>query len=286
MRVRMRTRILAAAALAGSAALLTAPAQADAAYWKGKTAQGKAATVRTAADGLVSRVRIRWEAPCGGGKSLFGVTPFTRPFDRSERREFEDGGRYRARANRGLRTTNTVFVRGTRRRGVWRGTFHARATVRRDGRVIDRCRLGRTRWSARRVRGTAAAAALQERYWKGRTRQGRRATVRTGADGLVTSVRIRWRARCGRGARPLKGGTRFVRPIDRLEPRSFEDGGKTPPRQLDDGVVVRDAAFVQGKLGSSGVWRGTFHVRAVFKRGDRVLLRCRMKTRWRARPVG
>jgi len=282
----MRTRIL-AVAVAGSAALLTAPAQADAAYWKGKTAQGKAATVRTAG-GLVSRVRIRWEVPCGGGMSLFGVTPFSRPFDRSERREFEDGGSYRARANRGLRTTNTVFVRGTRRRGVWRGTFHARATVRRNGRVIDRCRLGRTRWSARRVRGAASAepAALQERYWKGRTRQGRRATVRTGADGLVTSARIRWRARCGRGARPLKGGTRFVRPIDRLEPRSFEDGGKTPPVRIDRRTIVQDTAFVQGKLGSSGVWRGTFHIRVAFKRGDRVVLRCRAKTRWRARPAG
>jgi hypothetical protein len=282
----MRTRILATAALAGSVAL-TAPAQADAAYWKGKTAQGKAATVRTAG-GLVSRVRIRWEAPCGDGKALFAVTPFSRPFDRAERRAFEDGGTYRARIRGGLRTTNTVFVRGTRRRGVWRGTFHARATVRRDGRVIDRCRLGRTRWSARRVRGAASAepAARQGGYWRGRTRQGRRATVRTGADGLVTSVRIRWRARCGRGVRPLRGGTRFVRPIDRLEPRSFEDGGTTPPKQLDDGVVAQDTAFVQGKLGRSGVWRGTFHVRVRFTRGDRVLLRCRMKTRWRARPAG
>ena len=283
----MRTRIL-AVAVAGSAALLTAPAQADAAYWKGTTAQGEAATVRTAG-GLVSRVRIRWEAPCGGGKSLFGVTPFSRPFDRSERREFEDGGSYRARANRGLRTTNTVFVRGTlSRRGVWRGTFHGRGTIRRNGRVIDRCRLGRTRWSARRAGGQASAAAAgpKSAYWRGRTRQGRRATVRTGEDGLVTSVRIRWRARCGRGARPLRGGTRFVRPIDRLEPRGFEDGGTIAPLQLNRNTTSQDTAFVRGRLGAGGVWRGTFHVRVVFKRGDRVLFRCRAKTRWRAPRVG
>jgi len=284
----MRTRPLAAAALTAAAALLTSSAQADAAYWKGKTSQGRVATVRTGADGLVSRVRIRWEAPCGGNKSLTVLTPFSRPFDRSGRRAFEDGGTYRSRANRGLRTTNTVFVRGTLRRGVWRGTFHGRGTVRRDGRVIDRCRLGRTRWSARRSRGRASVAASGPRnaYWKGRTRQGRRATVRTGADGLVSRVRIRWRARCSNGVRPLKGGTVFVLPIDRREPRGFEDGGVTPARQLDDGVVVQDTAFVRGALGRGGVWRGSFHVRAEFRRGDRLLSRCRMKTRWRARRAG
>lgn len=99
-------------------------------------------------------------------------------------------------------------------------------------------------------------------------------------------MRIRWRARCGRGARPLEGGTKFLRPIDRLEPRSFEDGGTIPPLQLDGNLTSQDTAFVRGRLGSGGVWRGTFHVRTVFKRGDRVLFRCRAKTRWRARPAG
>ena len=185
----MRTRTLVAAA--GLAGLLAAPAQADAAYFKDRTAQGKSATAGAGA---------------GAGSGAGGAS--------------------------------------------------------------------------------AAASGPRNAYWKGRTRQGRTATVRTGADGLVTRVRIRWRARCSNGVRPLKGGTVFVLPIDRREPRAFEDGGTTPAKQLDDGVVAQDTAFVRGVLGRGGAWRGTFHVRAEFRRGGELPSRCRMKTRWRARRAG
>jgi hypothetical protein len=148
----MRTKLTLAAAFAVSVAVLAGPAQADAKLWKGKTKQGRLASVRTGADGLVIRVRVRWRARCRDGTTLTGGTTFAPPFDRSETRAFEDGGVYPARVTGGLRSSNTAFVRGSlARNGPWRGTFHVRSVLTRRGRTVTRCRLGRTSWSARRV---------------------------------------------------------------------------------------------------------------------------------------
>ncbi|MGH2945374.1 MAG: hypothetical protein ACRDPC_03780 [Solirubrobacteraceae bacterium] len=147
----MRTKLVAGAVVTVSAALLTAPAQADAAYWKGKTAQGRIVTVRTGDDGLVTRVRVFWRSRCRNS-TLRGGTAFVRPIDRLEPRAFEDGGTSRARVEGGIRSRDNAFVRGNMgRRDRWRGTFHMRSVLRRDGRVVDRCRVKRIRWSARRV---------------------------------------------------------------------------------------------------------------------------------------
>jgi hypothetical protein len=148
----MRTKLTIAAACAVSAAVLAGPAEADAKLWKGKTEQGRLASVRTGDDGLVIRIRIRWRARCGDGTTLTGGTTFAPPFDRSETRGFEDGGVYTARVTGGLRSNNTAFVRGTlARNGPWRGRFHVRSVITRRGETVTRCRLGRTSWTARRV---------------------------------------------------------------------------------------------------------------------------------------
>jgi len=148
----MRSKLAIMATSAAAAALLGAAAPADAAYWKGKTAQGRTVTVRTGADGLVTKVRIRWRTRCRDG-ALTGGTAFARPIDRLEPAAFEDGGTSQARVEGGIRSTDTAFVQGRLRAGGrrWRGTFHMRNVLRRDGRVIDRCRVGKMRWSARRV---------------------------------------------------------------------------------------------------------------------------------------
>jgi hypothetical protein len=148
----MRSKLAFTAMGVATAALLTASAQADAAYWKGKTRQGRTVTVRTGADGLVTQVRIRWRARCNPG-SLTGGTAFRRPIDRLEPTAFEDGGTSQARVEGGFRSTDTAFVQGRLRADGrrWRGTFHLRAVIRRRGRVVDRCRTGTVRWSARRV---------------------------------------------------------------------------------------------------------------------------------------
>jgi hypothetical protein len=149
----MRRKLtITAMCVATAAALLAASAPADAAYWKGKTRQGRTVTVRTGADGLVKRVRIWWRTRCNAG-SLTGGTAFVRPIDRVEPTAFEDGGTSQSRVEGGIRSTDTAFIQGRLRADGrrWRGTFHLRSVLRRRGRVIDRCRVGKVRWSARRV---------------------------------------------------------------------------------------------------------------------------------------
>jgi len=146
----MRSKLTIAVATATSAALLAAPAGADAKLWKGKTKQGRVVSVRTGADGLVTAVRIRWKSRCDDGRTLTGRTGFRPPFDRSEPRGFEDGGEYPDETTSGLTSTNTAFVRGTLTRGgPWRGRFHITSVLQRNGRTVATCRLRSTRWTAR-----------------------------------------------------------------------------------------------------------------------------------------
>jgi hypothetical protein len=132
----------------GCAAVLAAPAAADAKTWRGKTNQGRMVSVRTGADDLVNQVRVGWRAPCKKGHYV-SRTLFPPPFDVSETDVFEDAGTYTTDTQDGYRARHTVFVRGRLGAdGRWRGTFRVTARVRRNGRVVDRCRLKRVRWSA------------------------------------------------------------------------------------------------------------------------------------------
>jgi hypothetical protein len=134
----------------GCAALLAAPAAADAKTWRGKTKQGRMVSVRTGTDDLVNRVRVGWRAPCK--KELYYVsrTLFPPPFDVSDTDRFEDAGTYATDTQDGYHARHTVFVRGRLGAdGRWRGVFRVTVRVRRDGRVVDTCALKRVRWSAR-----------------------------------------------------------------------------------------------------------------------------------------
>ena len=146
----MRSKLTIAAAGLASAAVLAAPAAADAKLWKGKTTQGRTVSVRTGADGLVMAVRVRWRARCEDGRSLTGISGFRRPFDRSEPRGFEDGGDYPDRVSNGMTSQNTAFVVGRLTRGgPWKGSFHITSVLQRNGRTVTNCRLRNTRWTAR-----------------------------------------------------------------------------------------------------------------------------------------
>jgi hypothetical protein len=143
----MRTLLTLAPAVA-CAAVLAVPAVADAKVWRGKTEQGRAVSVRTGTDDLVNQVRVAWRAPCRKGHYV-SRTLFVPPLDVSQPDRFEDAGTYRSRLKDGYRARHTVYVRG--RLGAddrWRGVFRVRTRVRRDGRVIDRCRLDRVSWEA------------------------------------------------------------------------------------------------------------------------------------------
>jgi hypothetical protein len=135
-------------ALLACAALLAAPAAADAKTWRGKTKQGRMVSVRTGADDLVNQVRVGWRAPCKKGHYV-SRTLFPPPFDVSETDVFEDAGTFTTETQDGYRARQRVFVRGTLGADDrWTGSFRVRTRVRRDGRVVDTCRLERVRWSA------------------------------------------------------------------------------------------------------------------------------------------
>src|SRR5215213_2937696 len=91
-----------------SALLLAAvPAIAEAKTYKGKTSQGRVATVRTGADGVVNRARLSWRAPCGQNIRYTGATVFRPPLDVATGGSFQDGGTYRVRIKGGFRARIT-----------------------------------------------------------------------------------------------------------------------------------------------------------------------------------
>ena len=145
----MRTLML--IAVAGTV-LLLAPATSGAATWRGKTEQGRVAKV-VKRDGKVASVEIRYLMQCGDGEVLRGGTVFRRPLKLSKPRRFEDGGSYSFGVGGGERARARVYVRGRRRAGgVWTGDFRVRARITRNGRTTTWCKLGKTGWSALRIR--------------------------------------------------------------------------------------------------------------------------------------
>jgi hypothetical protein len=140
--------VLALVALCAVAAAL--PASASAATYKGKTKQGRNAVVVTDADGLVSRVKIGWKATCDDG-TYTSRTIFLPPFDTSSSTEFAHVGNYTARPA-GYVSAIHVSVHGTWLEDTdrWHGTFGVRVRVRKDGKLVDTCRLKKLKWSAAR----------------------------------------------------------------------------------------------------------------------------------------
>jgi hypothetical protein len=118
--------------------------------------------------------------------------------------------------------------------------------------------------------------------WKGKTRQGRSVSVRTGADGLVERVRISWRAPCRRGR--YVDRALFLPPFDFAQPTAFHDAGTYRVR-LDRGYRARLTVGVRGALDGDR-WRGRFRVKVLVTRNRRWADTCELRgLRWWARPV-
>ena len=127
---------------------------------------------------------------------------------------------------------------------------------------------------------TAADAAK----WRGKTKQGRLALVETGADGLVTKARIRYRARCG-DDKTLTSGVIFLPPFDASSTTAFADGGPFEFR-LPNGERARATARVEGGLRRSGRWTGNFRIRVRITRDGKFVTNCRSgRIGWRASPA-
>jgi hypothetical protein len=144
-----RLLVLAALSTVLSAAAASA---AEAKVFRGKTNQGRPASVVIGSDGLLRAARVNWRARCRFGRTR-DKTMFTRPHDESTPDAFFDAGVYRRQDASGYRLRFTVSVRGTRiadaRGERWRGTFRAKVLVTRRGRYVDTCRTGRLRFTVR-----------------------------------------------------------------------------------------------------------------------------------------
>ena len=143
-------RTLATAAVL--AALAVAPATADAKSFKGKTNQGRSASVTTGADGVPTRVRISYSArSCKGHVPVVGVTRFQAPFDSVTAAALQDGGtetvKSGSRKGESARITSSVTAKfnGTR----WSGTYSVKLMIRFKGKTEGSCQAKRVTWSAK-----------------------------------------------------------------------------------------------------------------------------------------
>ena len=140
---------LSAGTCAALAALLLVPSVADAAKWRGKTRQGRLAQVVTGADGMVTKVRIRYRARCGDDKTLSSGVKFLAPLDTASAAGFKDGGRFDFNLPNGERArAQTSVDGGLRSSGRWTGNFRIRVRITRNGRHVTSCRSGRVGWRA------------------------------------------------------------------------------------------------------------------------------------------
>ncbi len=125
-------------------------AVADAATFRGRTSQDAGVVLRTDDQGRVYRLNIGFKAPCNDGKRLKAGTFFQAPFDRRTRRRIRDEGSYTFRVE-DERIRAHVAMRGRRAtRRKWRGRYEGSFVVRRDGRVVARCKTPVIRWRASR----------------------------------------------------------------------------------------------------------------------------------------
>lgn len=142
----MRGRVLLSA---GLASLMLAPA-ADAAVWKGKTRQGRTATVVTGADGVVNRLRIKYRARCDDGKGFRSGIVFAPPLDFATTTAVRDEGpiKWTFEGSGERARGRTGVTGGLRSSGRWTGNFRLRVKIFNDGRLIATCRTGRVGWKA------------------------------------------------------------------------------------------------------------------------------------------
>ena len=129
---------------------LVLPEIASATVYRGETSRGRKASVVQNADGRVQRVSIHWRGSCQQvGAHITTSTRFVEPLEHQSSTSIREDGFYLARYRGGVRVRYVVAMTGKRTDPYrWRGTFSARATVRENGRVVDRCRLGRVSWQA------------------------------------------------------------------------------------------------------------------------------------------
>ena len=124
------------------------------------------------------------------------------------------------------------------------------------------------------------ADAMADTNFRGKSRQGKLVTLRTGDDGLLERWLIRWRAPCRRPGFALLSHTINLPPLDLSTPDRFVDADGYRAR-LRGGQRAIFNSRVAGNRVSARRWRGIFRVRARVFRGGALVQRCSVRTRWR-----
>jgi hypothetical protein len=116
----------------------------------------------------------------------------------------------------------------------------------------------------------SAAAAI----WTGKTKQGRKVVLRTGADGHVVRVRIGWKADCDAGVYTSR--TMF----DTSTLTEIADAGHYTAHP--DGYVSKIRVTLKGWwVAATDRWRGRLWVRVRVRQSGELIDTCRLrKLRW------
>jgi hypothetical protein len=132
------------------AALLALGPAASADTFRGTTSQGRKITFSLKSGAESGLLRVSWRARCDGNGTSFRTVSVGRPkLDTPTR--FDSTGKYVAKQDGGVRSTVRIAATGRREsKPRWTGTFAATVVVRKSGKTVDRCRLGRVAWSVTR----------------------------------------------------------------------------------------------------------------------------------------
>lgn len=143
-------------------ALLALPTAAEAKSFRGETSQNRMASLVVGDDGLVTRIRISYSAPCSDpGYRFPNVIRLEPPFDEATEDEVTEKVMVKNRLRGGGNSRQSVTV--TAKRSVdddgaesWSGTFKTRAVLTKNGKRIDVCELKRVTWTAAAVNAPAS----------------------------------------------------------------------------------------------------------------------------------
>jgi hypothetical protein len=137
-----------AAAVFTALTLVTAPATADAKTLRGKTSQGHRVTLTLGANGVPTRLTIRWTGPCKKSSvPARSTSRFVPAFDKATPDILQDTDTRRTRYSGGLRVRNSAELSGQRSGETWSGTFSQRRLFSRKGKVFDVCEVKGVTWS-------------------------------------------------------------------------------------------------------------------------------------------
>lgn len=124
------------------------------------------------------------------------------------------------------------------------------------------------------------AAASADIRFRGQTGRGALVTLRTGDDGLLKRFSVRWSAPCSESNYSFNQTTPFRAPFDSATRDRFVDAG--PIRgPIGDGLRAISHVRIAGTRVSERRWRGVFRSRTRVFRGERLIDRCYLRTRWR-----